>query len=161
MSVKSRDQQAKETEQEILDYLREQPEAVSFYKLYTDLSYTSGKAQSALKRLRQTEEVFIHKKIDKFKTFVYHEDFDVDPDVLELEDEDTLIFPVRMSRMVGTVLEEVPELSDDYSNFMDLVKKALIMYFQTLEPDLKRKVIESAIKKGKITEELGKRILGE
>ena len=61
MSSKSRIEMKEETEQEILDYLRTQPEAVSFYQLYTDLNYTSGKAQTAIRRMESDEKVVVKK----------------------------------------------------------------------------------------------------
>ena len=66
MSSKSRKEMKKETELEILDYLRSQSEPVSFYQLYTDLNYTSGKAQTAIRRMETDEKVFVKKKISKF-----------------------------------------------------------------------------------------------
>jgi len=161
MSSKSRRQMKKETELEVLDYLRSQSEAVSFYQLYTDLNYTSGKAQSAIKRLQEQGAIHIRKKIDKFKTFIWDKDFELEPDPLELEDENTIIFPVRLNRIVGTIFQEIPNVSPNHGSFVDLVKEAIIYYFQTKIPDeLKAKAIQNAIKNGTITEELGKKILG-
>ncbi|MGV9173714.1 MAG: hypothetical protein ACOC44_02290 [Promethearchaeia archaeon] len=157
-----RELSAKKTENEILDFLKEQGKEISFYKLYRSLNYTSGKAQSALKRLNHKNKVVIKKKIDKFKTFVWYKDFELEPDVIENEDEDLMIFPVRLDRKIGAILREVPEISSEHSNFIDLVKEALIFFFQRkITPDQKRKAIKSAIEKGKISEKLAKEILGE
>jgi len=156
-----RDQQALETERKILNYLEEKDEPVSFYTLYTDLHFSSGKAQSALKRLQNDKYVFIRKKIDKFKTYVSNNSFDLEPDPLELEDENTIIFPVRLNRVVGAVFQEIPEVSDEHGTFTDIVREALINYFQTqISDDLKQKAIQSAVLKKIISKELGEKILG-
>ena len=156
-----RELSAKITESEILDFLQKQKNPVSFYQLYKGLGYTSGKAQSALKRLRKKNAVFIKKKIDKFKTFVWHKDFELQQDFIENEDENVMIFPIRLDRRIASILQEVPKINPQYSNFIDLVKQALIFFFQQkITTHEKKKAIQNAIKKGKISERLAKEILG-
>ncbi len=160
MALTSKKQMAEGTEQEILNYLKNQKKAVSFYKLYSDLNYTSGKAQSALKRLQEQKEIHVRKKIEKFKTFVWYKPFELEPDPLEVEDENTIIFPVRLNKIVGAVFQEIPNVDPTYKNFMEIVKDALIQYFQSqLPPELKEKAIRSAVEKGIIAEELGEKLL--
>ena len=162
MSVKSRQKLAQETEQQILNYLQQQEEPVTFYTLYTDLNFSSGKAQSALKRLVDDGLVYIRKKVSKFQTYILNRPFELDPDVIENPEENLMIFPFRLNYVIGSILTEVPELSEEYSSFMDLVTKAVGYFFKEKLPyDLRRKAILQAIQKGKISEDLGKQILGE
>jgi hypothetical protein len=156
-----RELSAKITESEILDFLQKQKNPVSFYQLYKGLGYTSGKAQSALKRLRKKNAVFLKKKIDKFKTFVWHQDFKIEQDVIENEDENVMIFPVRLDRRIGSILQEVPKINPQYTNFIELVKQALIFFFQEkISSAEKKKAIQNATEKGKISKNLAKEILG-
>lgn len=162
MSAKSRKKQAGETEEQILEYLRNQEEPVSFYTLYTELNFSSGKAQSALKRLEEDELIHVRKKISKFQTFIYHEPFEIEPEIIKNLDEDMMIFPFGINYVVGSILKQVPKLTDEYSSFMDLVTKAIGQFFKEKLPyDLRKKAILRAVEKGKIPEELGKQILGE
>jgi len=153
---------AQETEQEILNYLRHQPKEVTFYKLYTDLNYTSGKAQSALRRMQKNGTVYLRKKISKFKTYVFHKPFELEPKIIKNKDEKIMIFPFSLNYTVGTILKQVPEVSDEYPSFMELVSKAVEYFFQEKLPyELRRKAVYLAVEKGKISEKLGKYILGE
>ncbi|MFO8019639.1 MAG: hypothetical protein R6U96_13515 [Promethearchaeia archaeon] len=162
LDLSDREIAAIKTENEILEFLKKQETEISFYDLYKSLNFTSGKAQSALKRLKKRDTIHTRKKIDKFKTFVWHKEFEVEPEVIEIEDESTMIFPVRLDKKVGTILQEVPEVSDgEYSDFMDLIKTALIYFFQeNISPEQKKTAIQNAVKKKKITKELAKEILG-
>ncbi|MHA1148564.1 MAG: hypothetical protein ACTSR8_10005 [Promethearchaeota archaeon] len=156
-----RDHSAIQTENKILEYLKVQSDPVSFYKLYTDLKFTSGKAQSALNRLAEDGYVTLKRKVDKFKTFVWYDDFKLENEVLELEDENLIIFPVGINYVLGSILNQVPEVSDEYGNFIELVQKALIMYFQQeISPEVKRKAVYKAVEKRIISEEIAKQLLG-
>jgi len=162
MSVKSRKKLAQETEEHILEYLRQREEPVSFYTLYKELNFSSGKAQSALRRLESEELVHVRKKISKFQTFIYHEPFEIEPKIIKNLEEEIMIFPFGINYMVGSILKQVPKLTDEYSSFMDLVSKAIGYFFKEKLPyDLRKKAILQAVEKGKIPEELGKQILGE
>jgi len=162
MSVKTRKQSAKETEREILNYLKTKKVPITFYKLYTDLKYTSGKAQSAVRRLQKKGEIITKRAIMKFQTFILDKDFDLEPKIIKNLDEELMIFPFTIPYTVGAILKQIPKVSDDYSNFIDLVTQAVIEFFQEKLPyELKRKAILLAIKKGKISEGTGKFILGE
>lgn len=160
-SLSDRDLDALDTEKAILEYLGQQEGPISFYSLYKGLGYSSGKAQSAINRMQKDKFIHVRKKIDKFKTFVWHKPFQLDPDPLELEDEDTIIFPVRLNRVVGAVFQQIPELSDEYGNFMEIVAAALVSFFQEkIDADLKEQAIMQAVSKGILTKELGEQILG-
>jgi hypothetical protein len=162
MSLKSRKQMKKETEQEILDYLRSQPEHVSFYKLYTDLNYTSGKAQTALKRLEVDGRIYLRKKISKFQTFVSDNEFELEPKIIKNLDEELMVFPFSINYAVGAILKQLPKLTDEFNNFIDIVKKAVEYYFiEKIPHELRVQAVHRAIEKGKIPEELGRQILGE
>ncbi len=162
MSLKSRDQMKEETEKEILNYLRSQPKHVSFYKLYTDLNYTSGKAQTAIRRLQADGRLYVKKKISKFQTFVYDRDFEIEPKIIKNLDEDIMVFPFNLPYWLGVILKQIPKISDDYTSFMEIVEKSLISFFQEKLPfELKRKAILQAAEKGKIPESLVKKLIGD
>lgn len=156
-----RDHSAIQTENKILEYLKVQTDPVSFYQLYTDLRFTSGKAQSALNRLAEDGYVTLKRKVDKFKTFVWHQKFNLENEVLELADENLIIFPVGINYVLGSILNQVPEVTEEYGNFMEIVEKALIMYFQQeISAEVKKKAVYQAVEKGIITEETAQQLLG-
>lgn len=149
-------------ETEILDYLRKKSKPVSFYELYTDLDYTSGKAQSALHRLARDGLVVLRRKVEKFKTMVWDKPFSLETDALDVEDEDAIVFPVRVNKVVGAVFQEVPQISEDRKTFADLIRDAMVYYFQEKIPqELKEKAIHNAVEKGIISKALGDKILGK
>jgi DNA-binding transcriptional regulator GbsR (MarR family) len=152
---------AHQTDQEILAYLKAQEKPVTFYNLYKDLNFSSGKVQTALKRLQKKNQVFLKKRIKRFENLVYHKDFDVKSDVIDLELENEIIFPIHLNRTIGNILQEIPELSLEYVDLKDLFKKAIINFFQKeISHDLRNEAIKQAIVKGKISEALGEQILG-
>ena len=58
-------------------------------------------------------------------------------------------------------MKYIEELSLEYHDLKDLFKKAIIYFFQKqISYDLKSEAIEQVIEKGKISESLGKQILG-
>ncbi|MGQ4875369.1 MAG: hypothetical protein ACP6IY_14990 [Promethearchaeia archaeon] len=156
-----RDSSALETEEKIMEYLKSQKKEVSFYKLYTDLGFSSGKAQSALRRLFHDGYIVIKRKINKFKTYIWHKDFELD-DVLELEKENIIIFPVSFDYTLGNILNQIPAVSEEYKNFAEVIQKALIYYFQDyISPEIKKKAVYKAVELGKISEKTAKELLGE
>lgn len=152
---------AHQTDQAILQYLKNQEKPVTFYNLYKDLDFSSGKAQTALKRLQERKKVFLKKRIKRFENLIYYKDFDIKSDVIDLELENEIIFPIHLDRTIGNILQEIPELSLEYLDLKDLFKKAIIYFFRKeISYDLRSEAIKQAIEKGKISETLGEQILG-
>ena len=152
---------AHQTDQAILKFLKEQEEPVTFYNLYKDLNFSSGKVQTALRRLQKRNKVFLKRRIKRFENLVFHKDFEVKSDVIDLELENEIIFPIHLNRTIGNILQEIPELSLEYQDLKDLFKKAIINFFQNeISYDLRNEAIKQAIEKGKISEALGEQILG-
>ena len=148
------------TDQAIINYLKKQEKPVTFYNLYKDLNFSSGKAQTALKRLKESNKVFLKKRIKRFENLIWYRDFNLETNIIDGEDSE-IIFPIHLNRTIGTILQEIPELSVEYNDLTDLFKKAIIYFFQNqISYDLKSEAIEQVIEKGKISESLGKQILG-
>ena len=61
---------AHQTDQAILHYLKNQETPVTFYNLYKDLNFSSGKAQTAIKRLQERNKVFLKKRIKRLGLFL-------------------------------------------------------------------------------------------
>ncbi|MHA1526756.1 MAG: hypothetical protein ACTSQD_06975 [Promethearchaeota archaeon] len=151
---------AHQTDQAILQYLKNQEKPVTFYNLYKDLDFSSGKAQTALKRLQKRNKVFLKKRIKRFENLIFYKDFDVKSDVIDLELENEIIFPIHLNRTIGNILQEIPELSLEYTDLKDLFKKAIVYFFQEkISYNLRNEAIKQAIEKGKISESLGEQIL--
>ncbi|TFG07066.1 MAG: hypothetical protein EU539_05980 [Promethearchaeota archaeon] len=150
------------TEKKILNYLKQQESPVSFYTLYKDLNFTSGKAQSAIKRLVKKNKVYLRKRVNRFENMVWHKDFDIESKFIELKEQDEVVFPFRLNRTIARILQEIPELTSKYKTLSELLKDAIVYYFQeSLSPNLKRKAVLQAIEKGTIPKNIGKQILGE
>ena len=148
------------TDQAIINYLKEQEKPVTFYNLYKDLNFSSGKAQTALKRLTESNKIFLKKRIKRFENLIWYRDFDLETKIIDGEDSE-IIFPLHLNRTIGTILQEIPELSVEYNDLTDLFKKAIINFFQKeISYDLRSEAIKLAIEKGKISEALGEQILG-
>lgn len=147
-------------DKEILEYLKENREPVKFYNLYKDLNLTSGGAQTAIRRMHEKGKVFIKKIVKRFENFVWYKDFDIESPIIDLKDQKEIIFPVRLSRIIGLILQEIPELTLEYENLSELFKKAIIFFFHNkISEDLRRKAIYQAIEKGKLSKNLVKQIL--
>jgi len=152
---------AHQTDQAILNYLKLQKKPVTFYHLYKDLEFSSGKAQTALKRLQESNKIFLKKRIKRFENLVWYKDFDIETEIIDLEAENEIIFPIYFDRTIGKILEEIPDLSNNYNNLTDLFKKAIIYYFKKgLTHNLKSEAIKQAVEKGKISKALGNQLLG-
>ncbi len=152
---------AHQTDQAILMHLKKQQKPITFYNLYKDLNFSSGKTQTALKRLQERKKVFLKKRVKRFENLVWFKDFDIKSDVIDLELENEIIFPIHLNRTIGNILQEIPELSLEYLDLKDLFKKAIIYFFQKeISDDLRNEAIKQAIEKGKISETLGEQILG-
>lgn len=152
---------AHQTDQAILSHLKKQEKPVTFYNLYKDLNFSSGKVQTALKRLQERNKVFLKKRVKRFENLVYYKDFDVKSDVIDLKLENEIIFPIHLNRTIGIILQEIPDLTLEYHDLKDLFKKAIIYFFQKeISYDLRNEAIKQAIEKGKISEALGEQILG-
>ncbi len=119
-----------------------------FQKIATDLGYTSGKLQTALKRLKKNGKI-IMKKVSsedgkRFVTKVFINDFESD-----------IIIPIRMDEITAKIIEMVPVVSDKFESLDDLFKKALVNYFQEkIDNGIKRKAIKEGVAKGLISKEL-------
>jgi hypothetical protein len=160
MPKSKREKSALELENEILEYLKIKSEPVKFYKLYKDLNLTSGGAQTAIRRMRKKGKVYTKKRIKRFENFVWFKDFDMDPPVIDLKAQNEIIFPIRVNRIIGLILQEIPELTLEYDNLADLFKEAIVFFFRTKFPeDLRRKAVLQAIEKGNISENVVKQIL--
>ena len=163
MPKSKREKSALALENAIFEFLKSQPEPVKFYKLYKDLNLTSGGAQTALKRMlkRKPQKIFIKKRVKRFENFVWYKDFDIESPVIDLKNQNEIIFPVHLSRVTGLILQEVPKLTSDYDNLTELIKEAIIFFFSNKISDgLKKQAVYQAVEKGKISDNVIKQILG-
>jgi hypothetical protein len=146
------------TDRAILEYLKGQEKPVTFYNLYKDLNFSSGKAQTALRRLQEKNKVFLKKRIKRFENLIWYKDFEVKSDVIALKNE--IIFPIHLNRTIGNILQEIPELSSEFQDLKELFRKAIIYYFRNeISQELRNEAIKQAIEKGKISENLGEQLL--
>jgi len=160
MPKSKREKSAIEVEKEILEYLKVKKEPIKFYNLYKDLNLTSGGAQTAIRRMHKKGKVYIKKRVKRVENFVWYKDFDIESPIIDLKDQNEIIFPVRLSRIIGLILQEIPELTLEYENLTELFKKAIIYFFHNnISEDLRREAVYQAIEKGKISENLVKQIL--
>ncbi len=160
MPKSKREKSAMAVEKEILEYLKLKREPVKFYNLYKDLNLTSGGAQTAIRRMHKKGKVFMKKRVKRFENFVWYKDFDIESPIIDLKDQNEIIFPVRLSRIIGLILQEIPELTLEYENLTELFKEAIIYFFHNkISEELRREAVFQAIKKGKISENLVNQIL--
>lgn len=162
MPKSKREKSANELEKAILEYLKLKKEPVKFYNLYKDLNLTSGGAQTAIRRMQKKEKgkVFIKKRVKRFENFVWYKDFDIESPIIDLKDQNEIIFPVRLSRIIGLILQEIPELTLKYDNLTELFKEAIIYFFHNkISEELRREAVLQAIDKGKISKNVVKQIL--
>ena len=161
MPKSKREKSAIELENQILEYLKEKTEKpVKFYRLYKDLNLTSGGAQTAIRRMHKKGKVYIKKRIKRFENFVWYKDFDIESPIIDLKDQNEIIFPVRLSRIIGLILQEIPELTLEYDNLTELFKEAILFFLHNkISEDLRRKAVYQAKEKGKISENLANQIL--
>jgi len=162
MPKSKREKSANELEKAILEYLKLKKEPVKFYNLYKDLNLTSGGAQTAIRRMQKKEKgkVFIKKRVKRFENFVWYKDFDIESPIIDLKDQNEIIFPVRLSRIIGLILQEIPELTLEYDNLTELFKEAIVYFFHNkISEELRREAVLQAIEKGKISKNIVKQIL--
>jgi len=160
MPKSKREKSAIEVEKAILEYLKEKREPVKFYNLYKDLNLTSGGAQTAIRRMHKKEKVYIKKRVRRFENFVWYKDFDIESPIIDLKDQNEIIFPVRLSRIIGLILQEIPELTLKYENLTELFKEAIIYFFHNkISKELRKEAVLQAIEKGNISENLANQIL--
>lgn len=156
-----REKSARETERVILEYLRNQEKPVSFYSIYKNLGFSSGKTQTALKRMENNSKVFVRKRIKRFENLVWHKEFEIEPHIIDLEKANLYIIPIRLNRTIGLILEEIPSLTSDFKDLTTIFKNAISSFFiEKIPLELRREAVYQAIKKKKISESLGRKILG-
>ncbi len=159
--VSERKKLAQKTDLAIINYLKQQERPVTFYTLCKNLDFSSGKAQTALKRLQEKNKVFLRRRIKRFENLVWYKDFNVESNIVNLERENEIIFPIHLNRTIAKILQEIPELTFEYKTITDLFKKAIIYFFQKqISYDLRSEAIKQAIKKGEISKAVGKQIMG-
>ena len=127
--INPREKSARETERVILEYLKEQEKPISFYSLYKNLNFSSGRTQTALKRMEKNNMVFIRKKIKRFENLVWDKEFEVEPHIIDLEERNLYIIPIRLNRTIGLILEEIPQLNPQFKDLTTLFKQAISSYF--------------------------------
>lgn len=160
MPKSKREKSAIEVEKAILEYLKEKKEPVKFYNLYKDLNLTSGGAQTAIRRMHKKEKVYMKKRVRRFENFIWYKDFDIESPIIDLKDQNEIIFPVRLSRIIGLILQEIPELTLKYENLTELFKEAIIYFFHNkISKELRKEAVFQAIEKGKISKSLANQIL--
>jgi hypothetical protein len=160
MPKSKREKSALDVEKEILEYLKSKSEPVKFYNLYKDLNLTSGGAQTAIRRMQNKRMVFKKKRVKRFENYIWYKDFDIESPVIDLKDQNEIIFPVRLNRIIGLILQEIPELASEYINLTELFKKAILSFFKNkISEELRREAVYQAIEKGKISENVVKQIL--
>lgn len=160
-SKSSRVRKPNKTDDEIISLLEKNGEPMRFHEISKALNYTSGKLQSAIKRLLKNEKI-VKKKIPLSKeeskmssgrthvTVIYTEDFKSD-----------VIIPVRMDETTAQIIEQVPEVDDAFDGLDDLIHTALINFFsKNISNQTKMKAIKAAVAKGLISKEKGDKLLG-
>ncbi|MFX1340037.1 MAG: hypothetical protein ACFFDK_15610 [Promethearchaeota archaeon] len=163
MPKSKREKSALELEKDILEYLKAKNEPVKFYHLYKDLNLTSGGAQTAIRRMQKKEKdkVFVKKRVKRFENFIWYKDFDIESPVIDLKNQNEIVFPIHLNRIIGLILQEIPNLTLEYDNLTKLFKEAIIFFFHNkISEELRREAVFQAIEKGKISQNLVKQILG-
>ena len=159
MPKSKREKSAREMEKNILEYLKSKSEPVKFYNLYKDLNLTSGGAQTAIRRMQKKGKVVKKRKIKRFENYLWYKNFDIES-IIELKDQNEIIIPVRLSRMIGLTLQEIPELTLEFDNLSELIKKAIVFFLRNnISDELRKEAVFQAVEKGKISENLVKQIL--
>jgi len=166
-SKKIRVRKPKYIEEKILQILKQTERPVTLYKLYKDFnrredgfSLTSGGIQSALKRLVEKEKVYVKKKIKRYENQIWYKDFDLKIEPIELEDQNEMIIPVYLNRTIGSILEEIPDLSSDFKDLTELFTQAISFYFKnSISDDLKEMAVSQATEKGKISKSIAEQIM--
>ena len=160
MPKSTREKAAIELEKKILEYLKSKTEPVKFYNLYKDLNLTSGGAQTAIRRMQKKKMVFKKKRVTRFENYIWYKDFDIESSVIDLKSQNEIIFPLRLNRIIGLILQEIPELTQEYDTLTELFKDAIISFFHSkISEELRREAVIQAIKRGKISENVVKQIL--
>lgn len=167
-SLKDKVRKPKKTEEIILEHLKAKKKEISFYQLYKELTepkgvikecklkITSGGLQSALKRLVEKKKVFMKKRIKRFETLVWYKDFNTDP-FIDLEEQNEIIFPFRLNRTIGLILQEIPSLTSEYKNLTEMIREAIIFFFRNkISDELRKKAFNQAVEKGIVPENLVK-----
>jgi hypothetical protein len=160
--INKRKKSARETERVILDYLKSQEKPISFYNLYKSLGFSSGKAQTALKRMEENKTAYLKKRIKRFENLVWYKEFQVKPNIIDLESDNLIFIPISINRTIGLILQEIPNLTPEFIDLTSLFKRAIISFFREKIPlELRQDAILKAIQKKNIPQELGKQLLGE
>ena len=160
--INKRKRSANDTERVILEYLMRQEEPITFYNLYKNLGFSSGKVQTALKRMEEKRTAFLKKRIKRFENLVWYKEFQIKPHIIDMENDNLFFIPVRINRTIGLILQEIPNLTPEFIDLTSLFKRAIISFFREKIPlELRRDAIIQAIQKKSIPPELGKQILGE
>jgi len=164
MPKSKREKSALELEKHILEYLKSKNEPVKFYNLYKDLNLTSGGAQTAIRRMqkraKEKNKVFVKKRVKRFENFVWYKDFDIESPIIDLKNQNEIVFPIHLNRIIGLILQEIPRLTLEYDNLTELFKEAIIFYFHNkISEELRRQAVYQAIEKGKISENVIRQIL--
>lgn len=159
MSQKSRNPEL--TDNNVIKTLKDIDIPIRFHELSKLCNYTSGKLQKSVKRLLERNKI-VQKKVPipigeknragrSFITMISLTDWEAE-----------VIIPIRMDETTAKIIETVPEVTNDFDGLDDLFRKALVEYFKSeISAEIKIKAIKLANKKGLISNEKRKELIGD
>lgn len=149
------------TDNEVISLLNNNGEPMRFHEIAKELNYTSGKLQSAIRRLLKNGKI-VKKKIPLNKEESKHSGGRTHVTVIYTEDfKSDVIIPVRMDETTAQIIEQVPEVDARFDGLDDLIHTALIQFFSSqISNQTKIKAIQRAVSEGLINKEKGDKLLG-
>jgi DNA-binding Lrp family transcriptional regulator len=143
------------TDAEIIELLRKHGVPMKFQEIAVALNYTSGKLQTAIKRMVKQEKITV-KKIPTADgrseiTKIFIANFQTE-----------IVIPIRLDETTAKIISKVPEVSEGkYPSLEDLVKTALIRFFkENIDSKTKIRAIEKAVADGLLSKQEGDELLG-
>ncbi len=149
---KRRTRNPSQTDAEILILLKSRRNPMKFHEIAKKLGYTSGKLQTAIKRLNKKGRIckkMVPNGTGRSVTIIFFQEFDSD-----------IIIPIKMKDTTAKIIEIIPEVMEQFSDINDLFRVALVSYFKNISPEIKKKAIQKAVEKGFISQQKGDFLLG-
>ena len=139
------------TDSKIILLLEENGAPMKFHEICKQLAFTSGKLQTAIKRLIKKQKIVKKKVVEQgnYVTKIYFKEFDAD-----------IIIPVKINETTAKIIEMVPNVTDRFSSLNELIKISLITFFKNnISVKIKKAAIQKAIENGLLTKKQGEALL--
>lgn len=175
-----------QTEEEIVQFLDSSPGPLTAYDIQKRLNYTSGRVQSALKRLVSQKKIIRKQDWDnthrRKRIVVWTRDFTpgrpatsetetgLDPTILQSineadmfdhpQDKQKVVVPVILSRFEADLLSAIPVVNRTYSDLTKFIEKAIFREIKKQTDNIKTQAIVHLVGQGTITLEEGANFLG-